>query len=149
MSGMQGEAWRTEAWRTAPIDPPIRVLVDALAHVPGVSTHASCGGHLLRDAHGALDIGSAPYVAFAASVDFARRMALAVYRDQTGINALRYCWRLTGWFTPDGEFFYNLWAARPSLAAWRRRCFDSDIARLASVVAELMPISSDYGAGLS
>lgn len=127
----------SEAWRTRPADPAIGALVDALGGVPGVTTRASCAGHLYRDTAGCLALGSAPYIAFTAPFRFACRLGQAVYYAGIGAQRLRYAWSLIGWFTPEGEFLFRLSARRPSFLAWRRSWFDSDFARLSQIVLDM------------
>jgi hypothetical protein len=82
-------------WRTHPLEPGARPLVDALNAVPGVKTWASCHGHWIKRAM--------PYVSFYAPQDFAFRLTLKLAEWQRWLVG---AWSLTVTFDLEGSMSF-------------------------------------------
>ncbi len=85
------------------IEPKIRPLVEALNHLVGVKTIASCQGHFTRINH--------PYVYFSCPVETAEVLEARLI-DLWRHQGLHYHWHLTGTFNEIGKLCFVLESPR-------------------------------------
>lgn len=130
----------------AQIEPAIKPVVDALNAIPGVSTVASCQGHVFRAGSFwdlLLSDGSYPYVYFKAPVNVACVLARALHESSVKEKPeIRTYWVIEGRFNADFELAFTLiapeqerWAKHFSGRIWRygvfRKKLDADLLALA------------------
>ena len=128
---------REFAWQHSPIDPHIRPLVNALNEQRGISTWASCEGHLIWGSDGDFMGGSAPYIAFESGPLFASLLTDVLCRLSLSVAPLNYHWELRAGHMEDGRLMYRLAPIHLGIWGWSRTRFNADFARLCRVVNEL------------